>query len=43
MKAVTADWVALEDEEDDDDSQEEVSDGDEGGEDFSEPEIFELY
>ena len=38
MKAITADWVSLEDEEDD-----ESEDDDEGGENFSETEIFELF
>ena len=41
MKAITADWVALEDEEDTEESEEEETD--EEGNNFSEPEVFELY
>ena len=43
MKAITADWVSLEDEEDDESEEDEDEDDDEGGENFSENEIFELY
>ena len=43
MKAITADWVSLEDEEDDESEQDEDEDDDEGGENFSETEIFELF
>ena len=39
MKAITADWVSLEDEEDDESEEDE----DEGGKNYSETEIFELY
>ena len=42
MKAITADWVSLEDEEDDESEEDEGEDDDEGGENFSETEIFEL-
>ena len=41
MKAITADWVSLEDEEDDE--SEEDEDEDEEGENYSKTEIFELY
>ena len=40
MKAITADWVSLEDDESEEDEDE---DDDEGGENFSETEIFELF
>ena len=43
MKAITADWVSLEDEEDDESEEDEDEDEDEGGENYSETEIFELY
>ena len=43
MKAVTADWVSLDDEEDDESEEDEDEDDDEGGENFSETEIFELF
>lgn len=43
MKAITADWVSLEDEEDDESEEDEDEDDDEGGENFSETEIFELF
>ena len=43
MKAITADWVSLEDEEDDERQEDEDEDDDEGGENFSETEIFELF
>ena len=43
MKAITADWVSLEDEEDDESEEDEDEDDDEGGENFSEAEIFELF
>ena len=43
MKAITADWVTLEDEEDDESEEDEDEDDDEGGENFSETEIFELF
>ena len=40
---MTADWVSLEDEEDDESEEDEDEDDDEGGENFSETEIFELF
>ena len=43
MKAITADWVSLEDEEDDESEGGEDEDDDEGGKNFSETEIFELF
>ena len=43
MKAITADWVSLEDEEDDESEEDEDEDDDEGGKNFSETEIFELF
>ena len=43
MKVITADWVSLEDEEDDESEEDEDEDDDEGGENFSETEIFELF
>ena len=43
MKAITADWVSLEDEEDDESEEDEDEDEDEGAENYSETEIFELY
>lgn len=43
MKAITADWVSLEDEEDDESEEDEDEDEDEGGKNYSETEIFELY
>ena len=43
MKAITADWVSLEDEEVDEREEDEDEDEDEGGENFSENKIFELY
>ena len=43
MKAITADWVSLEDEEDDEREEDEDEDEDEGGKNYSETEIFELY
>ena len=43
MKAITADWVSLEDEEDDESEEDEDEDDDEGGKNYSETEIFELY
>ena len=43
MKAITADWVSLEDEEDDESEEDEDEDEDEGGKNFSETEIFELF
>ena len=43
MKAITADWVSLEDEEDDEREEDEDEDEDEGGENYSETEISELY
>ena len=43
MKAITADWVSLEDEEVDEREEDEDEDEDEGGENYSETEIFELY
>ena len=43
MKAITADRVSLEDEEDDESEEDEDEDDDEGGENFSETEIFELF
>ena len=43
MKAITADWVSLEEEEDDESEEDEDEDDDEGGENFSETEIFELF
>ena len=43
MKAITADWVSLEDEEDDESEEDEDEDDDEGGKNFSETEIFVLF
>ena len=43
MKAITADWVSLEDEEDDESEENEDEDEDEGGKNYSETEIFEIY
>jgi len=43
MKAITADWVSLEDEEDDESEEDEDEDDDGGGKNFSETEIFELF
>ena len=43
MKAITADWVSLEDEEDDESEEDEDEDDDEGGKNFSKTEIFELF
>ena len=43
MKAITADWVSLEDEEDDETEEDENEDEDEGGKNYSKTEIFELY
>ena len=43
MKAVTADWVALEDVDDTDESEEGVTDDAEEGKNFIEPEVYELY
>ena len=43
MKAITADWVSLEDEEDDESEEDEDEDEDEGGKNYSKTEIFELY
>ena len=43
MKAITADWVSLEDEEDDEREEDKDEDEDEGGKNYSETEIFELY
>ena len=43
MKAITADWVSLEDKEDDESEEDEDEDEDEGGKNYSETEIFELY
>ena len=43
MKAITADWVSLEDEEVDEREEDEDEDEDEGGKNYSETEIFELY
>ena len=43
MKAITPDWVSLEDEEVHEREEDEDEDEDEGGENFSETEIFELY
>ena len=43
MKAITADWVSLEDEEVDEREEDEDEDDDEGGENYSETKIFELY
>ena len=43
MKATTADWVSLEDEEDDEREEDEDEDEDDGGKNYSETEIFELY
>ena len=43
MKAIIADWVSLEDEEDDESEEDEGEDDDEGGKNFSETEIFELF
>ena len=43
MKAITADWVSLEDEEVDEREEDEDEDEDEGGKNYSKTEIFELY
>ena len=43
MKAITADWVSLEDEKEDESEEDEDEDDDEGAENFSETEIFELF
>ena len=43
MKAITADWVSLEDEEDDEREEDKDEDEDEGGKNYSETEIFELH
>ena len=43
MKAITADWVSLEDQEDDEREEDKDEDEDEGGKNYSETEIFELY
>ena len=43
MKAITADWVSLEDEEDDESEEDEDEDEDEGGKNYSEAKIFELH
>ena len=43
MKAITADWVSLEDEEVDEREEDEDEDVDEGGENYSETKISELY
>ena len=40
MKAITADWVSLEDEEDDESEENEDEDEDEGGKNYSETKIF---
>ena len=43
MKAITADWVSLEDEKDDESEEDEDEDDVEGGKNFSETEILELF